>query len=261
MSYSTCSTADFLNPEYEPLCRKLGIQPNFHRKDWERAFILHHALRTGAVGPGRRALGFAVGLEPLSSAFAAAGTNVTATDAPDEIGVGQGWRLGGMHASQLVDLHNPSIIDRDTFLKRVNFITCDMKAISSDLASFDFCWSSCAFEHLGGISEGLDFVLESVERTLRPGGVACHTTELNLSSDTDTVEEGVTVLYRKSDILSCVERLERRGHTVEPFRIAPDTHVLDFYADTPPYSVTPHSKLQLFGFVTTSVGLVITRGG
>ena len=69
MSYSTCSTTDFLNPEYEPLCRKLGIQPNFHRKDWESAFILHHALRTSAVGLGRRALGFAVGLEPLPPAF------------------------------------------------------------------------------------------------------------------------------------------------------------------------------------------------
>lgn len=109
MSYSTCSTADFLNPEYEPLCRKLGIQPNFHRKDWERAFILHHALRTGAVGPGRRALGFAVGLEPLSSAFAAAGTNVTATDAPDEIGVGQGCELGEcMRLSSLISITRPS---------------------------------------------------------------------------------------------------------------------------------------------------------
>ena len=260
MAYSTCSAADFINPDFEPLCDRLGLEPTYHRKFWEWVFILHHALRTGAVAPGRRALGFAVGSEPLPSAFAATGAAVTATDAPTEIGVGQGWRQGGEHASQLLDIHNPAIIDRDTFLDRVHFAECDMRAIPPDLTDFDFCWSACSFEHLGTIAAGLDFVLESVEKTLRPGGVACHTTELNLSSDTETVDSGATVLYRKSDILALIDRLERRGHTVEPFRIAPDTHVLDFYADTPPYAAPPHLKLRLLGFVSTSVGLIIRRG-
>lgn len=260
MAYSTCSTADFLNTEFERLCDKLGQQPAYHRKLWEWVFILHHALRTGAVGPGRRALGFAVGSEPLPSAFAAAGAEVMATDAPTEIGINQGWRKTGQHASQLADLHHPGIVDRSTFLAQVRFSACDMKAIPPDLTGFDFCWSSCSFEHLGSLSEGLDFVVESVEKTLRPGGVACHTTEFNWSSDEETVERGETVLYRKSDILSLVDRLERRGHKVEPLRLAPDTHVLDFFVDTPPYSHSPHLRLQLLGYVSTSVGLVITRG-
>ena len=29
---------------------------------------------------------------------------------------------------------------------------------------YDFHWSSCVIEHLGGIRKALDFVLESVER-------------------------------------------------------------------------------------------------
>ena len=135
-----------------------------------------------------------------------------------------------------------------------------MMRIPDALADYDFCWSSCALEHLGSLNAGMDFIVESVEKTLRVGGVACHTTELNLSSDSATLEEGGTVLYRKKDLLSLIDRLERRGHTVEPFSIAPDTHVLDSFVDTPPYEQSPHLKLQLMGYVSTSVGLTIRRG-
>jgi hypothetical protein len=260
MAYSTCSTADFLCPEFVQMCDRLGLEPSYHRKFWEYVFILHHGLRTGAVGPGKRALGFAVGAEPLPSVFAAAGAQVMATDAPDEIGIAQGWQLSGQHASRKLDLHRPDIIDTETFLSHVNFRPCDMTAIPDELTGYDFCWSACSFEHLGSIQRGLDFVLESVERTLRIGGVACHTTEFNLSSDTDTVEEGTTVLYRKSDFEAFIDKMQRRGHHVEPFRIAPDSHILDFYADTPPYSEPPHLRLRLLGYVSTSAGLVVTRG-
>lgn len=260
MAHSTCCATDILHPEFVRLCAALGLTPTFHRKQWEWVFILHHAIRTGAVGPGRHALGFAVGTEPLPSAFAQLGTRVTATDAPSDLGVEAGWRQSGQFAAQLDDLHHPGIIDRSTFEDRVTFAPCDMTRIPADLNGYDFCWSSCSFEHLGSLKAGLDFVVESIETTLRPGGIACHTTEFNVASDTDTVETGPTVLYRKRDILSLIERLEGRGHVVEPFTIAPDTHVLDFFVDTPPYAAPPHLKLQLLGYVSTSVGLIIRRG-
>jgi len=260
MQHSTCSAADFLNPEFERLCGVLGLEPEYHRKFWEWVFILHQGLRTERVGEGKRALGFAVGTEPLPSALAAVGSHIMATDAPDEIGIAQGWRSGGEHASKLTDLHNPAVIDREAFLDRVQFAHCDMTAIPDDLKGFDFCWSACSFEHLGSLANGLDFVRESVEKTLKPGGVAVHTTEFNWSSNTDTVEEGATVLYRKSDLLAFIEAMESRGHKVEPLKIAPDAHLLDFYVDTPPYQAPPHLKLRLMGYVSTSVGLVITRG-
>ena len=259
-AYSTCAAADFFHPDFGVLCGRLGIEPTYHRKFWEWVFILHHAERTGAIGPGRRALGFAVGTEPLPSAFAKLGTHVTATDAPEEIGVAQGWQKSGEHAGRLNDLYQSAIIDRALFDRQVTFRQCDMCNIPTDLTGYDFCWSACAFEHLGTLQKGLDFVIESLERTLKPGGIACHTTEFNLSSDTDTVEAGATVLYRKRDLLRLIDTLEGRGHSVEPLRIAPDNHVLDFFVDTPPYHAPPHLKLQLLGHVSTSVGLVIRRG-
>ena len=106
----------------------------------------------------------------------------------------------------------------------------------------------------------MDFVINSVEKCLRVGGIAVHTTELNLSSDEETVTEGVTVLYRRKDIAELLERLRARGHDVQPFLQAPDAHSLDFHVDVPPYSKEPHIKLRLEGFVTTSVGIVVRRG-
>ncbi len=259
MGYSTCSASDFLHPEFRRLSKVLGLPLTFHRKYWEWVFILHHGLRTGAIGPGKRALGFAVGAEPLPAAFARLGTKVLATDAPTEIGVAKGWQKGGQHAALLEDLYHADIVDRSTFDNMVTFLPCDMTRIPQDFTDYDFCWSSCSFEHLGTLATGIDFVVESLEKTLSPGGVACHTTEFNLSSDQDTIEEGPTVLYRRQDILRLIDLLEQRGHAVEPFSIAPDTHILDGFVDTPPYEAPPHLKLQLLGYVSTSVGLVIRR--
>jgi SAM-dependent methyltransferase len=136
-----------------------------------------------------------------------------------------------------------------------------MNRIPDDVAGFDFCWSSCCFEHLGSLQHGIEFVVDSVERTLRPGGVAVHTTEFNLSSDDDTHETPTLSIYRRRDIETRVATLESSGHSVDPFVVAPDAHVLDHFVDTPPYHQGLHIKLELEGCVTTSAGIVIRRGG
>jgi len=64
-----------------------------------------------------------------------------------------------------------------------------MNAAPSDLSDFDFCWSASAFEHFGSIDQGLAFI-ERIIECLKPGGRAVHTTELNVSSNDDTVAEG-----------------------------------------------------------------------
>ena len=46
-----------------------------------------------------------------------------------------------------------------------------------------------------------------------------------------------------------------------PLTIAPDAHVLDHFVDLPPYHGDLHLKLELAGYATTSVGLVITKAG
>jgi hypothetical protein len=198
-----------------------------------------------------------VGWEPLPALFARAGVAVTATDSPAD---NMNWAETGQYSSNKDALFAPHLIERETFDRLVSFEPCDMTQLPEHLHSYDFCWSSCCFEHLGNLQHGLDFVIESVERCLAVGGVACHTTEFNLSSDEETLEAGWTVIYRKRDLLQLCKTLEERGHYVEPLRIELGELPPDWLVDLPPYRVHPHLKLRIGDFVSTSVGLVIRRG-
>jgi len=258
MPFSTCAASDFLHPRYAALRDVLTIPQLFNRKHWEWVFILNAAMKHDLAG--KRALGFGVGKEPLSSAFAKLGATVVATDAPSEVSLRRGWtNVTATPADATKRLFKPAIVGQEQFERSVRFEECDMNAIGPHLRGFDFCWSSCSLEHLGSLQHGIDFINNSLE-TLKFGGVACHTTEFNLSSNTDTVESGGSVLYRKRDLDALVADLRARGHQVDDIRIAPNSHFLDGYVDTPPFSSEPHLKLALQGFVATSLGLAITRG-
>ncbi|WP_372705827.1 hypothetical protein [Brevundimonas sp.] len=259
MPYSTCSSRDFFHPEFKRLSAEIGIPEVFHRKYWEWVYVVHHAFRTNCVGPGKRGLVFGVGQETLPAVFAASGMRVTATDAPRASTVSAAWKSGNEYAQELAEMPHGKM-DRAEFERLVEWRECDMNSIDPEFRDYDLCWSSCCFEHLGDLQKGIDFVINSVEKTLKIGGVAIHTTEFNLSSNEDTVEDGWTVLYRRKDIEALIRELEQRGHSVDPLIVAPDTLVIDGYVDTPPYAAPPHLKLALEGHVTTSVGLVIRRG-
>jgi SAM-dependent methyltransferase len=95
----------------------------------------------------------------------------------------------------------------------IEFRHVDMKAIPLEFErKYDFCWSSCALEHLGSIANGLAFIEASL-RTLKPGGLAVHTTELNLGSGA-TVDNRDTVLYQAKHIEAFAEKLRAQGHEV-----------------------------------------------
>jgi hypothetical protein len=257
MATSTPLTRDFLHAKFAEFLGLCGLPPLLHRKLWEWAFIYDRLNHAGMLQPGKRGLGFGVGQEMLPALFASLGVSITATDSPaDE----EHWADAGQHASIKELLFAPNIISRELFEDRVHFQPCDMRNVPPELNGFDFCWSSCCFEHLGTLERGLDFVLHSVEHTLAVGGVACHTTEVNLSSDEATIEAGRDIIYRKRDLLALCRTLEDRGHVVAPLRIEPGELLPDYLVDVPPYRQDVHLKLLIGRFVSTSIGLVIRRG-
>ena len=247
---------DFFHPEYQEFCRIYRERMQLHRKQWECAFIFERLRKAGVLCAKMRGLGFGVGTEKLPSLFASLGVRITATDAAP----GQNWVRSSDEFDHKDRLFQPDMINRKSFDNRVSFEYCDMNDIPSHLTDYDFCWSSCSFEHLGSLQHGIDFVINSVERSLKIGGVACHTTELNLSSDDKTIETGGTVIYRKKDLERLCHTLVERGHWVEPLRIEPGTLPPDYFVDVPPHSHNPHLKLLLGSYVATSVGLVVRRG-
>jgi SAM-dependent methyltransferase len=262
-----CTQAALESPEFVAWVRRMEppwhIKPDGtpvkHRKLWERCFIAEALRERGALRPGTRGLGFAVGQEPLPALFAGLGCEIVATDAGAEIAAEGNWIDTQQHAADQAALARPDLCDADAFARRVRFRAVDMNDIPPDLREFDFCWSACSFEHLGSLERGLRFV-ERMLDCLKPGGVAVHTTEFNLSSDQYTVAEGHDVIFRRHDIDGVADRLRRAGHAIEidyDSGSGPFDHAIDW----PPYREEPHLKLLLCGYVATSLGLIIVKDG
>ena len=254
-----CRHEDFDQPHFRFWTRRMSANFAYHRKLWEHVFILQTLWERGAIRPGARGVGFGVGREPLPALFASEGCEITATDMDPHAAVEKGWTQSDQHAAGLEALRFDNLCPPDVFEQSVQFRVCDMNDIAGDLKDYDFCWSSCALEHLGSIGHGLRFIENSIG-CLRPGGWAVHTTEFNISSDTDTLEQGGTVLYRDRDLKEFVQRLETAGHSVAPLSLTPGNQPLDDYVDVPPYRQQPHLQLAIAGYACTSVGLIIQKG-
>lgn len=254
-----CRAQHFRQPWFSFWCHALQEPLRYHRKLWEFVFICQALYERGVIAKGKRGLGFGVGSEPLSAYFASHGVKVVATDMAAEEAEAAGWTQTAQHAAGKETLARPSICDPKVFDKNVSFRTVDMNHVPDDLTGFDFCWSACALEHLGSIEHGLDFIERSLA-TLKPGGLAVHTTEFNVSSDWETLETGSTVLFRRRDIDDFATRMRAKGHIVTPIDYHPGFGDVDRYIDVAPYREEPHLKMALEGFATTSIGLIVQRG-
>ena len=268
----TCRQADIEHDWLRHWCGRLGIWPAYHRKVWEACFIAQAAWEAGALAPGRRALGFAVGREALPSLFAAAGMEVVATDLPAGDARAREWVRTGQHAggeeAARRALFRPGLLGAEEFERRVRFRPADMRRIPPDLlrGGFDLVWSSCAVEHLGSLGRGADFVLEAM-RCLRPGGVAVHTTEFNTDAAGGTLRFGSTVLYQRRHLDALSRRLAEAGHRMLPLDDAAGGGPLDAFVDLPPFEEgepgawqPPHLRLSIRGYPVTSAGIVVRAG-
>lgn len=255
---SACRQEYFETVAFREWLRRLGEAPRYHRKLWEFVFICQALSERGVLRPGARGLGFGVGTEPLSAYFASQQCRITATDMAPDAAAAAGWTQTNQYAAGKETLRYSAVCPDDLFDANVEFRFCDMTAIPPDLIGFDFCWSACALEHLGSLDAGLSFVERSLD-TLVPGGFAVHTTELNLSSDRETIAQGPTVLYRRRDLEQFARTMESRGIFVEPFDFDPGEGTLDRYVDFPPYLNEPHLRLAIEGYASTSIGIICQK--
>lgn len=237
--------------------------PPYNRKLWEWAYICQALKEADKVFEGSKGLGFAVGTEPITAYLAKRGCTILASDLGTEEAIAKGWKYGNQHAETVADLNYKSICPPDEFERKVSFRFVDMNHIPEDLKDFDFTWSSCSLEHLGSLQKGMEFIYNSLN-CLKPGGVAVHTTEFNISSNNDTWEEGPTVLFRKKDILIIAEHLRGEGHYVAPLTFNAGSKQPDKYIDLPPYfkhSEGLHLRLLLDKYAATSIGMIIKKSG
>lgn len=253
-----CTQKQLSSREFVGWRNQLKIhQLRFHRKDWEWAFICQALHERGCIAEGKRGLGFAVGREGLPALFASLGCRIFATDMPSDGAADAGWIRTHQHCAELDALNLRGLCPAEIFRERVAFRPVDMRRLPSDLTGFDFLWSSCSMEHLGDIAAGLRFVRESL-KCLVPGGIAVHTTEYNCDSNTDTLDSGPVVLYRRRDIEGLAAELRREGHAMDvTFGLGEE--LADKHIQKPPYTHDIHLKLQLDRFVATSYALIVRK--
>ncbi|MBK1660759.1 SAM-dependent methyltransferase [Paracraurococcus ruber] len=270
LSSRSCRQADIESPWLRHWCRALGAFPFYHRKLWEAGFILQVLWEQGMLQPGRRALGFAVGREPLPACLASRGVAVLATDLDARDSRARDWIATGQHGTGTDPLFRPHLSDRAAFDALVRFRAADMAALPADLqdGSRDIVWSACAMEHLGSLERGMAFV-EAAMRCLRPGGIAVHTTELNLDGSGRTLARGGTVLFQQRHLEALAARLAAQGHRMLPLDLAHAPQIMDQYVDLPPFEdgrvplgplSPPHLRLSVGGHPATSVGIVVMAG-
>jgi SAM-dependent methyltransferase len=246
---------------YRPELRPAGMPgPLYHRKSWEWCAAAQTLWERGKLAPGMRALGFAVGNEPMASIFASFGVEVEATDLDPNLGRSADWMTTNQHASSIEALYKPHIVDRPSFDSLIRFRYADMNGEwDFPEASYDFVWSCCSLEHLGSLMAGIVFVVRAA-RLLKPGGIAVHTTEYNVSSNGVTAETGPSVIYRRADIEEIDRVLRREGRCLATPDFDPGDHEFDRLYDVPPYYQIPgrqHVKLLIEGHVSTSFLLTV----
>ena len=99
-------------------------------------------------------------------------------------------------------------------------------------------------------------------RFLKPCGIAVHTTEYNVSSNDETLPKAKTVVYRRRDIEQLAMTLRKQCCGMETVDFDTGTHPFDLNYDREPFfrSGRKHLKLEIGGFVCTSIVFVIHKG-
>lgn len=254
-----CIEMDFHQLWFKDWCQKINMNPkNLHRKLWEHVVISQALSEREILKPGNKGLGFAVGNEPLPALFASFQCNIVATDIGINTQEAKLWGTSGEHLNNINNLRRNDICKSDIFNKFVSYRPVDMNQIPSDLKDFDFVWSTCAFEHLGSISNGMDFVINSMG-CLKNGGWAVHTTEFNLTSNVNTFESENLVLFRRKDIEHLISILHEKGYFVEELDTSVGLTKNDYFVNQPPYRKKIHLKLRVDNYVTTSLILIIRK--
>jgi 2-polyprenyl-3-methyl-5-hydroxy-6-metoxy-1,4-benzoquinol methylase len=249
-----CTYRQFNEPVYNRICREIAQEKLFHRKQWEYIYILRALEQFCVLQPGYSGLGFGCGKEPLAAVMARRAVDVICTDIPPLEESDKYWG-----STSVEGFFYEGIVPWEQFAKHVSFRPVNMNAIPDDLGEHDFIWSSCALEHLGSLQHGIDFVLNA-NKCLKTGGVAVHTTELNVEGEEETFESVGLSLYRKKDILRLKSLVEEQGNVFLPINFTMGDGELDKYVDLPPYDRNKHLKLMVEEkYVTTSIGFVILK--
>ena len=173
-----CDGADWSDPELSGvIAGDLRELARFHRKQWEFAMILLALRRGGVLHPDAVGLSMGSGKERLLYAVAQHVQRVVATDLYD---LQTEWETAHTQdPDRYIKEDKPFPVDD----AKLQGLRMDMRSLDFEDRTFDFCYSSCAIEHIGGRDDFLKHLAE-VYRVLKDGGIYALTTELHYGPET-----------------------------------------------------------------------------
>jgi hypothetical protein len=257
--------SDFTSDWYKRWARALKQDKNHlggyalkANKFWQNAIMAQILEEKEILQPGKAGIGFGVGQERLPALFASKGVEVTATDQDFRTDKAKHWQKHEL-AHDAHSLNTLLICEPRLFGKNMSFQAIDMTKIPKKLfEKYDFAWSNCALGHLGSIDAGLEFIVNSAH-CLKPGGWAVHTTEVNVLSNTATVDSGDTVIFRPKDVYRLSKKLAKAGFRLEPLRLNFGTSKDDLKVAMHPQYGNDYSKIHFRGHLITQVVLIVHK--
>lgn len=247
------SASQFYDERYRYWLEQSHLGSGFDRKNWEYVYILNAIDRYCGLCPGKRGLGFGVGMERLPSVMVKKGCSLTVSDYVPKSEQSPGWA-----SNKIDDLIFDEIVSSSLLRSNAEFREVDMNTIPTDLTGYDFLWSVGSLEHIGSREHGLRFI-ESAMDCLKPGGVAVHTTEFTLTSDTVGYDSQDLNFFCRKDIELVASNLIKSGHNII-LNFKRGNTIADTHVDTPPYHYGMTLTAHFSTHIITSIGLIIQKG-
>jgi SAM-dependent methyltransferase len=173
-----CDAADFFRQDYiDTVTKELNETPALRRKQWEFAMILQALKKQDLLKANNVGLSMGSGNETVLYAIARHVKHLTVTDLYN---TESSWECAqASHPDEYIRKSKPFPVD-DAKLSAFNM---DMRSLAFEDDSFDFAYSSCAFEHIGDDEDFLQH-LHEVHRVLKDHGVYVMTTEFTFADKT-----------------------------------------------------------------------------
>jgi hypothetical protein len=254
-----CTLAQFTDPALLEIAEAMGMPTDQSRRLWESCYAVSALATHGAIAPGKRAIGFAVGRNRITALLASRGVEVLATDRAEPM-VATAHTLQDHLRHRLLGLLHPDVVHLEEFERLTAFQEIDPAEVPTSLhGQFDACWSLAAVPTAGSLDKALAFLRGSLD-VLRPGGVSVHVFDLNIGSNEATVNSERLVALRRIDLERLALALQQEGHRMEPLNFhpgdLPEDEDLAFGKGTRPWPKRRHGAHLLSPF-----GLTLHKAG
>lgn len=173
-----CDAADWFDEEIQNvILNELREPVRLHRKQWEFAMIFLALQKLGLLSDDKTGLSVGGGNERVLYSVARNVKKLFVTDLYSDETVWDCARTGD--PDDFIKAHKPFEVDDS----KIKALRMDMRNLDFEDNTFDFCYSSCAIEHIGTCEDFIQHFNE-VNRCLKEGGYYVFTTEFHFGNET-----------------------------------------------------------------------------